>query len=196
MVSVLLKIERSDSVGFSRIFQDGECRGLTFGAWMLELGAFPVALNWLWIGFQWLPFGFGLGLNWLYLGSFGFVFHRENHCFDPVKSGDSGDFKLALFRNFMFLKIPVVRREGTHRQPRDRSGFFILHSSFLISIFTPPSCHGRLDKGCPTLKIPHAFIWCRFARPAARQPAAGVGDCPRRFSDPPRVFRAGYGRWP
>jgi len=47
--------------------------------------------------------GFEMGLNWLYLGSFGFVFYHKKHHLTSVKSGDPRIFKLALFRNFYFL---------------------------------------------------------------------------------------------
>jgi len=50
-----------------------------------------------------VSFGFKLALKWLYLGSNGFVFYRQNRHFTSVKSGDSCIFKMGSFRNFMFF---------------------------------------------------------------------------------------------
>ncbi|MBW8865098.1 MAG: hypothetical protein JF609_09305 [Verrucomicrobia bacterium] len=58
------------------------------------------------LGFKMGFHGFHLALNWLYLGLFGFVFHRQNRHFDPIKPGDSCVFDLALFRNFYVFPFP------------------------------------------------------------------------------------------
>src|SRR5882672_7778739 len=53
-----------------------------------------------------------MGLNWLYLALFGFVFYRQNRHLTSVKSGDCCLFNLALFRNFnVFRKSLPARRD-------------------------------------------------------------------------------------
>jgi hypothetical protein len=64
---------------------------------------FETALLWV----QRLSNGFKLGLPWLYLGLFGFVFYRKNHHFTSVKSGAFCISNLASFRNFMLWQVVI-----------------------------------------------------------------------------------------
>jgi len=62
--------------------------------------------------------GFEMGLNWLYLGLFGFVFYHQKYHFKSVKSGDFCIFNLALFRNFHFSR----RTGGSPACTSEKSG--------------------------------------------------------------------------
>ncbi|HSY19945.1 MAG TPA: hypothetical protein VK815_16495 [Candidatus Acidoferrales bacterium] len=82
--------------------------------------------------------GFEMGLNWLYLGLFGFVFYCLNRHFISVKLGDCCLFKLALFRNFHFSARNAHPASGLEFLWSPACGigawsFFIL-SSFVIRI--------------------------------------------------------------
>jgi len=63
-----------------------------------------------------VSFGFKLALKWLFLGSNGFVFYRQNRHFTSVKSGDFCIFKMGLFRNFdVSSPEPPGGRSAGHR---------------------------------------------------------------------------------